>query len=221
MIRFAFTFIAACLLAGAAAAQDRPRLLAMGDSIMAWNSFSGRSIGHAAARALDADLTRVARAGAQFTNDSGLGRAAGFDIRAQYPGGRFDVILINGGANDMGTDCDCRSCTPVLDALIAPHPTGEVPALLSQLTATGAEVIWVGYYKTAFSRAFLGCTPFFDEMEARLARLAGRTDGLTFLDSEVAIDPRQRANFAADALHPSPRGSARIAALVAQRIGGL
>lgn len=208
-------------LATAAPAQEGPRVLAMGDSIIAWNSFSGRSVGHYLARALDADLTRAARPGARFSNDSALGRATGFDVRAQYPGGRFDVIVINGGANDMGADCDCSACTPVLDGLIGADLSGEIPAYLEQLTATGAQVVWLGYYKTGFSNAFSGCTPYINELEARVARLADRTEGLTFIDSEAAIDPRTRDHFANDGLHPSPTGSARIGALVAAQIGAL
>jgi len=45
--------------------------------------------------------------------------AVGFDIQDQYPGGRWNWIIVNavpmiGGSND----CKCGGCTPVSDTLI-------------------------------------------------------------------------------------------------------
>lgn len=56
------------------------------------------------------------------------------------------------------------------------------------------------------------------EYDARLARLAQRVPALTFIDAEDVIDPRNRAHFALDGIHPSAKGARRIGAYLAQAL---
>lgn len=203
------------MLSGAASA-DPLRVLALGDSIMAWHKWTGRDIPSVVGDLVDARVQNNAVAGARFSNDSPVGRAAGFDVRAQYRAGTWDVILINGGANDLLSDCRCRSCGAVLDGLIAPDLTGDVPGFLARLRHSGANVIWMGYYASARSGQFTGCRPYLVEYDARLARLAAVTPGLRFVDSEDVIDRSDRRQFAFDGIHPSPLGARRIGTYLAQ-----
>ncbi|WP_299704825.1 SGNH/GDSL hydrolase family protein [uncultured Tateyamaria sp.] len=205
------------MLAGAASAEPL-RVLAIGDSILAWHKWTGRDIPSVMGDLLDARVENDAVAGARFSNDSSLGRAAGFDVRAQFRSGAWDVILINGGANDFLSDCRCQACDAVLDGLIAPDLTGEVPAFLAQLRQTGAQVIWMGYYASARSGQFTGCRPYLVEYDARLARLAAATPGLRFVDSEDVMDPSERRLYAFDGIHPSPSGARRIGTYLAQSL---
>jgi len=201
-------------------ADDRPKLLGMGDSILSWNGLSGDAVPYALGRTLGADVTQRATPGARLSNP-GAGALFGFDIRRQFPGGQFDLIVLNGGANDMLSECGCGACTPVLDALIAPDLSGEIPDFLTRLSRHSPRIVWVGYYLTGRPGPFAGCTPFITELDARVERLAARTPGLEFVDSDPAIDPANDAHFARDDVHPSRLGARRIAALVAQRLGGL
>ncbi|MEH6674655.1 MAG: SGNH/GDSL hydrolase family protein [Sulfitobacter sp.] len=195
-------------------------ILVIGDSVMAWNGSNDQAIPDAMATALDRDVISKAVPGAQFSNDSTLLSAVGFDIQDQYPGGRWNWIIVNGGANDLGfNDCKCGACTPVVDTLIgADAASGEVPAFLSRLRSSGAQVMWMGYYAGNGKGSFEGCRDDLVLLERRIARFAAQTPGVTFLDSELVIDRNDPSLFASDNTHPSPKASALIGAYLAKGI---
>ena len=197
---------------------EQPRILAIGDSILAWHKWTGRDIPSVVGDILGARVENDAVAGARFSNTSALGRATGFDVRAQFREGAWDMVLVNGGANDMLADCNCGDCAPVLDGLLAADLTGEVAEFVAQLRVTGTQVVWMGYYASARSGQFAGCRPYLVTLDARLAELAAATPGLTFIDSEDAIDPDDRSNFAFDGIHPSAQGARRIGTYLAQSV---
>ncbi|MFL4469257.1 SGNH/GDSL hydrolase family protein [Tateyamaria armeniaca] len=194
------------------------RILAIGDSILAWHKWTGRDIPSEMGSILGAEVQNDAVAGARFSNASTLGRAAGFDVRAQFRRGPWDIVLMNGGANDFLADCGCNACDTVLDGLIAADLTGEVATMIAEVLTSGVEVVWMGYYASARSGQFTGCRPYLVEYDARLARLADQTPGLTFIDSEAAVDRDDRSLFAFDGIHPSPKGAQRIGAYLAQSL---
>lgn len=201
------------------AVQAEPlRILAVGDSLLAWQKWTGRDIPSVMGDVLGARVENDAVAGARFSNASGLGRALGFDVRSQFRQGSWDIVLMNGGANDLLNDCGCGACGPVVDGLITSDLTGEVPRFIAQVLQDGAQVVWMGYYASARSGQFAGCRPFLVEYDARLARLAARTPGLTFVDSEDALDPDNRGHFAIDGIHPSPQGARLVGTYLANRI---
>ncbi|KIC49686.1 SGNH/GDSL hydrolase family protein [Tateyamaria sp. ANG-S1] len=206
------------ILLGSAVSAEPLRVLTIGDSLMAWHKWTGRDIPAVVGDLLDAQVENKAVAGSRFSNASALGRAVGFDVRAQFRQGDWDVILINGGANDFLNDCSCSACDGVLNGLIGPELTGEVPDFLMRLRQTGAEVLWMGYYASARSGQFTGCRPYLVEYDARLARFAAQTDGVRFLDSEDVMDPSDRSLFAFDGIHPSPSGARRIGTYLAQSL---
>lgn len=208
----------------AACADPVPRgggdILAMGDSVMAWNGTSGRAIPDALGAALDREVVSRAVPGAQIDNASTLAGAVGFDIRRQFPGGQWNWVVMNGGANDLNADCACGACAGTVERLIAADgQTGAIPALIRRVRdQSGARVLWMGYYKGNGRGGFEGCRADLVEIEARIARLAARTDGVVFVDSEAVIDPGDPGLFAADNTHPSPRASALIGAQLAREI---
>lgn len=210
--------IIAFLCLGTSVWAEPLRVLAIGDSVMAWHKWTGRDIPSVMGDLLEAQVENDAVAAARFSNASALGRATGFDVRAQFHAGDWDVILINGGANDFLNDCGCQACESVLNGLIAPDLTGEVPAFLDRLRRSGAQVIWMGYYASARSGQFAGCRPYLVEYDARLARLAAGTPGLRFVDSEDVMDPSDRSLFAFDGIHPSAAGARRIGTYLAQTV---
>ncbi|MEX0369954.1 MAG: SGNH/GDSL hydrolase family protein [Tateyamaria sp.] len=210
--------IAALLLFGTSLTAQPLRVLAIGDSVMAWHKWTGRDIPSVMGDLLGATVENDAVAGSRFSNASALGRAIGFDVRAQFRPGAWDLILINGGANDFLNDCNCRACDAVLNGLIDSDLSGEVPAFLKRLQQTGAQVIWMGYYASARSGQFTGCRSYLVEYDARIARFAAATPGVQFVDSEDAIDPTDRSLFAFDGIHPSPAGARRIGTYLAQSL---
>lgn len=193
-------------------------ILVLGDSIMAWNG--GRSIPDVIANQTGRSVTSRAVPGAQFDNGSTIASAVGFDIQQQFPGGRWNWVVVNGGANDLSADCGCGACGASVNALIAPDgQSGSIPAFLQRLRAqTGAQVMWMGYYAGSGSGSFAGCRDDLVEIESRIARFAARRPGVHFVDSEDVIDRGDRGLFAGDNVHPSARGSARIGAYLAQEI---
>lgn len=217
-------FVIPAFLALAACTDIAPRgggdVLVLGDSVMAWNATSGASIGDGISRQLIRDVTSKAVAGAQFDNASGLAGAVGFDIMRQLPEGRWNWIVMNGGANDLSSDCGCRPCAPSVEALIDSRASGgAIPAFMQKLRReTGARVLWMGYYAGSGSGSFEGCRGDLVELERRIARFAAATDGVYFADAEDVIDRRDPSLFAPDDVHPSPKGSGIIAAHLADVI---
>ncbi|MEP2682291.1 MAG: SGNH/GDSL hydrolase family protein [Sulfitobacter sp.] len=193
-------------------------ILVLGDSIMAWNG--GRSIPDVIANQTGRSVTSRAVPGAQFDNGSTIASAVGFDIQQQFPGGRWNWVVVNGGANDLSADCGCGACGATVNALIAPDgQSGSIPAFLQRLRAqTGAKIMWMGYYAGSGSGSFAGCRDDLVEIESRIATFAAGRPGIHFIDSEDVIDRGDRGLFAGDNVHPSARGSARIGAYLAQEI---
>ena len=195
-------------------------ILVLGDSVMAWNGRSGAAIPDVIAASLNRSVVNKAVAGAQFDNASAIAGAVGFDIQRQYNGGRWNWIVMNGGANDLGADCGCGACGATVDALIGVDAqTGAIPSFIRKIRAQrGARVLWMGYYAGNGKGSFQGCRSDLVQMEARLARFAIANPGVFFVDSEDVINSRDPAQFANDNTHPSAKGSTLIGTYLATAI---
>lgn len=193
-------------------------ILVIGDSVLAWNRSSGRSIGDVIEARLMRDVTSKAVPGAKFDNSSAVASAVGLDIQAQYPGGRWNWVVLNGGANDMGfSDCGCGDCSAVVAQLISPDGrSGTIPAFLGKLRADGAQVLWMGYYNSP-GTSFAGCTDDLAALEVRIKRNLAREGGF-FLEGEDFVIKRDPSHFAGDDTHPSPKGSAILGTALADII---
>jgi len=207
-----------------ACADQAPRgggdIVVIGDSVMAWNQTSDASIPDVMGRTLGRNVISKAVPGAQFDNTSGIAGAVGFDIQRQLPAGRWNWVVMNGGANDLGADCGCGACGPVVDRLIgADASSGAIPAFIRKVRArTGANVLWMGYYAGSGAGSFKGCRDDLVKMEARIARFAATNVYVSFIDAEDVIDRRDRSLFARDNTHPSVKGSSLIGTYLAQHI---
>ncbi len=195
-------------------------ILVLGDSVMAWNGSGGRAIPDVIATSLRRTVVSKAVPGAQFQNGSMIASAVGFNIQKQFPGGQWNWIVMNGGANDLSADCGCGRCGAVVNGLIASDgQSGAIPTFLRSVRArSGARVLWMGYYAGSGKGSFEGCRPSLVELDARVARFAKTTEGVYFADSEDVIDRNDPALFAADNTHPSPQGSGLIGSYLAKTI---
>ncbi|MGR3608826.1 MAG: SGNH/GDSL hydrolase family protein, partial [Sulfitobacter sp.] len=81
-----------------AAPKNGGDILVLGDSVMAWNGSDDQSIGDVIGKVLNRQVVDKSVPGAKFSNDSPLFSAIGFDIRQQYPGGRWNWVVMDGGA---------------------------------------------------------------------------------------------------------------------------
>jgi acyl-CoA thioesterase-1 len=221
-------FIAFCLLmftasCGLTPQQQGGEILVIGDSVMAWNRFSGADIGSAIEAELDRDVVNRAALGARIRTvgpgAGGLGAFGGRSIPDQLSAGPWTWIVMNGGANDLGLSCGCTRCDGEIDLLISKDATtGAIPDLIARARAQGAQVLWVGYYPAPDSRSFSGCRPGLVELERRIARHAATKEGVFFLDAEDVIDPANASLLASDRTHPSAEGSAVIGRYLAREI---
>ncbi|MDF1726145.1 MAG: SGNH/GDSL hydrolase family protein [Sulfitobacter sp.] len=193
-------------------------ILVLGDSVMAWNG--DQSIGDRLGVELGRPVVNRAVPGAEFDNDSGLLGAVGFDVQRQFPGGQWNWIVLNGGANDLSDDCGCGACSGTVAQLIGPDgQSGLIPDFIARLRAeSGAQVLWMGYYKGNGRGSFEGCRGDLVEIERRIAAYAEGRPGVHFVDSEAVIEPSNPGHFAPDNNHPSTLGSALIGAYLADVI---
>ena len=215
--------ITLCFLMGFASCALAPRqtggdILVIGDSVMAWNGFSGGDIGSVVGAELEREVVSRATLGARI-RAGGIGTLGGLSIPAQLSTGSWNWIVMNGGANDLGFSCKCTRCDAEIDLLISRDgATGAIPDLITKATRQQAKVLWVGYYQTPNSRSFRGCRPGLVELERRIANFALTKDDVFFIDSENVLKPTKPEFFAPDRTHPSAAGSTVIGRFVAQEI---
>lgn len=198
------------LLAAPVQAQD---IIAIGDSIMDWNG--AQSVPALLSRELGLPVDDRSLAGAQISTGF-WGRMEGLDIRAQLDGDRPDILVMTGGGNDLGDGCGCRAgCAEETEVLLTEDGGGEFGDFLSDVVADGTRVFVLGYVDPPVGgNEFSGCIP-------HLRALAGRLDamqGVTVVPVHQAIDPADLSYYDADRVHPSPKGSALMADLLARAI---
>ncbi len=208
--------IFALLLLGACAgpAPETPaRIAVFGDSMMAWNGLNGASAPQTLARVLNEPVANFAVSGARMTHPLPISSLLGFDIRQQYRHGDWDVILVNGGANDFFFECGCGRCKRTLNRLISEDgQKGALPAFLRKLRDQGAQVIYTGYHRSrGLDGPAKGCRDELDALDARVQQLAEVEGGIGFVALNDVFPIGDPAYYAPDLLHPSHRGSAAIA----------
>jgi lysophospholipase L1-like esterase len=199
------------LLGGCAPGADPDaRVLAVGDSVLAWNRGARASIPEVAARALGLDVINAAVPGARVIQPSPLRAALGLSVPAQVVPGPRDWAIVNGGANDLSSACGCTGCDAALDALVSPDGSvGAMPDLVRQVQAAGAaRVAVLGYYgpSQAGGGSFAACDDEFAALDVRLARMASARPGVIFVPTRAVV-AGSPALYARDRVHPSVAGS--------------
>ncbi|MEY8838584.1 SGNH/GDSL hydrolase family protein [Cribrihabitans sp. XS_ASV171] len=205
-----FVLLAAC----GRGVPESARIVVAGDSVMAWNRGVEASVADVLEARLGEPVGDVSLPLARM-----LGGAGPLNIPTQVEGVRAERVVLTGGANDLRGGCDCTDCGPVLDRLISEDGSrGAIPALVSGLRARGSQVIWADYY-TSPNYAGTACERPYRVLEDRLARMAAGREGVTLVDMDEVFRPDDLSLFASDRTHPSAKGSARIADLIASRLG--
>jgi len=218
--RMALLILTLCLPHPAQA--DGPRILVMGDSLMAMNRVFGGSVAQALGETLGVPVQDQSVPGARHFFALPLLNAAGLKISTQLTGGPWDYVVLNGYGNDLMFGCGCGTCTRMMTRLISPHGTaGAIPDLVAKLRTSGAKVIYTGYLRTpGVISPVESCGPLGDEMDRRLTLMADRDDGISFvLLSDLVTQDGDRSYHGIDMVHPSIKGSRAIAARIAAIIG--
>ncbi|GAA6164540.1 hypothetical protein NBRC116590_22440 [Pelagimonas sp. KU-00592-HH] len=199
---------------------EGPRILAMGDSLMAWHGISGRSIAHSVASELQEPVVNRSVGGARILYKLPISGAAGFRIESQFSGDGWDWVVLNGGGNDLWLGCGCKACERKLDKLISQNGRGgAIAKLVTDIRKTGARVVWVGYLRSPGVGSMIDeCRSEGDVLEARIARLADQVEGVYFLSNAELVPHGDRSFHGVDMIHPSVKASTIIGQRVAELI---
>ncbi len=191
---------------------DEPaRVLAIGDSLLAWNSDACQSVVAHASIDLEEHIENRAVNGAQV-----LGAIPG-----QYSDDGWDLVVVDGGANDVNRLCECGACDEVLDRLATSDgQQGRMVELVDAITSDGAQVLLLGYYRVG-SGAWYGfkhCTETITELDRRYEVVADSRPDVHFFDLEHVVNPKDDGwAYAFDGVHPSPVGAAALGESIAQQ----
>jgi len=201
-----------------AACQEMPnetpdaKILAIGDSLMAWNSVAQASVPDALEKGLGEPVVdrSVSAAWMQTSSDPNGKPRSG--VQAQYIQGDWDWVVVNGGGNDLLMGCGCNWCDATLNTLISSDGrSGQIPNFLRNIRDDGAHVVYFGYLRSPnLITPIEACKSDGDELETRIAKLAKHEDRITFVSMQDIVPPNDASYFAFDLIHPSPKASRMI-----------
>ena len=211
------------LLAGCGELQgtgEQARILAMGDSMLAWNGTAHQSVSFAIEQELGEPVVDRSVSGAHVLYALPVSGAMGMKISKQYVQGKWDWIVLNGGGNDMWLGCGCARCDTRIDRMIsADGKSGAIAEHVAQLRATGAQVVYVGYLRSPGRNSPIEhCRDEGDKFDSRIARMAAADPGVHFISLADLVPYGDRSYHAFDMIHPSVKGSAAIGRRVARTI---
>lgn len=192
----------------------------MGDSLLAAHAVTGRSVAGNLRRILGQNVLNRSVVGARMIYKLPISGGLGLSIPAQYRKGQYDWVVMNGGGNDLWMGCGCNRCDRKIDKLISGNGTkGEIPRLMARIHRTGAQVIYVGYLRSPeIVTPIESCKDEGDKLEARIAALASRVEGLHYVSLHDLVPPGDLSYFGLDRVHPSVKASREIAERVARVI---
>lgn len=228
-VRISFlSMLMSLLLVGTVSAQggvarsgtEDARILAIGDSLMAWNGIGGRSIPQVLSLLLKEPVRSHANVGAFMIYALPITGAMGKRISSQFHKGSYDWVVVNGGGNDLWLGCGCRKCSARMDKMVsADGSRGEVPDLMRKIRKTGARVVFIGYLRSPGTGSTIEhCKDEGDAYDARIAVMAKQMQGVWFVSNADLVPAGDTSYHSKDRIHPSRKGSIAIAQRVAALI---
>jgi acyl-CoA thioesterase I len=199
---------------------DSANILVLGDSMFATNRLTGAGVGDV----IEAELARpvIDRSvpGARYFHRLPLTSGAGLRLTKQYQPGNWDVVVLNGGGNDLLFGCGCGRCDGVLNRLIAEDGrSGAIPAFVKSLRDSGAFVVYAGYLRNPGTfTPIRACRTAGDELDRRLRMLDALDEGMVFLPMADLVPFGDGSYHGPDGVHPSAKGSREIALRIVQAI---
>lgn len=196
------------------------RILAIGDSFMAWQSGEGEAIPDYLERELGEEVINRSITGSYMTRTLPVGAKLGLVIPHQYRTSGWEWVILSGGGNDLRFGCGCRRCEKKLDTLISTDGTAAaIPDLVQQIRADGAQVIYVGYLPSPGVISPVDvCENEAAEVEKRLTRMAAADPGVYFLSNANLVPYGDRSFHADDMIHPSEKARMNITSRLASII---
>lgn len=204
----------------AAAADSKPRILAIGDSLLAWQRGRSRSIPEMLAKELREPVRSHATMGARMIYGLPISGAMGMNIPKQYRPNSWDWVVISGGGNDMLFGCGCSKCDAKISRMVSGDGRrGVVPNLVRRIRQAGAHVIVLGYLRSPGVKSVVDkCRDEGNQYEARLAKMARAMPKVYFLSNAKLVAHGDRSFHAGDMVHPSLKATAVIGKRIAKLI---
>lgn len=196
------------------------RIMAMGDSLLAWQAESGEAIPNFLEQELGEEVINRAVTGSYMIKTLPFGDGIGLVISRQYSASDWDWVILSGGGNDLRFGCGCKRCDAKLDSLISPNGTSAmIPELVKSIRADGARVIFVGYVPNpGLPSPIDRCQDEGTVLERRLTRMAEADPGIYFLSFANLVPYGDSSFHADDRIHPSNKTSRIIAKEIASII---
>ncbi len=197
-----------------------PRILAMGDSMMAWHAGNDRGISDNIEQILNEPVIDRSVVGARVLYHLPITGAMGLSISKQYAPGNWDWVVLNGGGNDLWLGCGCSRCDSKMNRMIsADGSSGEIARMVKKMRQTGAQVIYVGYLRSPGVGSIIEhCREEGNELESRISRMAKADPGVHFVSLQDLVPYGDRSYHSGDRIHPSQKASRAIAMRVANII---
>lgn len=222
-----FLYVTFCVFAlsvtalQAAGPEQKPSILTIGDSLMAWHRIDDASIADSLAASLGEPVLNRAISGARIIHGLPLTGALGLRISSQFRDKEtYDWVIITGGGNDFLLGCGCARCERRMNRMItAEADKGDVVSLVTQIRKTGARVIYLGYLRSPEMESPIeNCKDEGDAFEARLATLATQDTGVFFHSIAELVPAGDRSFHGIDMIHPSKKASQIIGQQLAELI---
>lgn len=196
------------------------RILLLGDSLMASNRTSGKAVANVIEQELGEEVIDRSVPAARYFYALPISGSAGLRLTSQFRPGPWDVVVLNGGGNDLLFGCGCGPCETVLDRLVSKDGrAGTIPAFVDGIRKSGARVIYVGYLRNPGSfTPIRACRQAGDELDRRLALMSRFDAGVTFLPMSDLVPEGDTGWHQLDRIHPSPRGSRGIGLRIANEV---
>lgn len=203
--------------------QDQPEaeVLVLGDSVMWWGEEGEASVAHSLAAALSRPVVNLSVPGARLSHPVNEHASVGLDIRAQFKPRDWEWVVLDGGANDLGDECGCRACEPVITQMVSRDgQRGQWIDLIERINSADARIVLVGYYEPPETgeNGLALCGAHFEELNGRLERAAGERDGVEFVSMAEVVNPANASHFDPDMIHPSAVSSRAIGELIGKAI---
>lgn len=198
----------ALMLSGTAhtqAAADYPNILTIGDSMMVWNLRN--SIPSRLDRMTNAEVVNRARIGA---------RVLGGNIESQFFQSDWDIVVVNGGGNDLLFGCGCLRCDRTIERLISSDlQSGAFVDLLTTIRQTVPKVFYVGYLRSpGVNSAIEHCADEGTELEERIRQFMDKHEGMHFVSLVGLVREGETVFHSFDMIHPSSYGSHAISMML-------
>ncbi|MGZ2258835.1 SGNH/GDSL hydrolase family protein [Roseobacter sp. A03A-229] len=199
-----------------------PRILAMGDSMMAWHAGTDQGIADGVEQILQEPVIDRSVVGARIIYHLPITGAMGLNISKQYVPGQWEWVIINGGGNDLWLGCGCSRCDNRMNRMLSSDgQQGEIARMVGDIRQGGAQVIYVGYLRSPGVGSIIEhCRDEGNELERRINRMAKADRGVHFVSLQDLVPYGDRSFHGGDRIHPSKKATDAIARRIARIING-